>query len=165
MGKSRLMEALAEHVREPHSLLRCQCSPYHRNSVLFPFKELLRHRLDIGRDLSAQENLDRIGRILGQVGRHARSSTLLLAELLEIPSEEKLSSIEMTPNQRKDETLAILEDLLMAPLDGPVLLLLEDAHWSDQTTQILIDRLLKRIERERALPGLERGIERVAEAS
>jgi class 3 adenylate cyclase/tetratricopeptide (TPR) repeat protein len=151
MGKSRLMEALAEHVREPHSLLRCQCSPYHRNSVLFPFKKLLRHRLDIGRDLSAQENLARIGRILGQVGRHARSSTLLLAELLEIPSEDKLSPIEMTPNQRKDETLAILEDLLMAPLDGPVLLLLEDAHWSDQTTQILVERLLKRVERERAL--------------
>jgi len=151
MGKSRLMEALVEHVREPHGLLRCQCSPYHRNSVLFPFKKLLRHRLDIGRDLSAEENLDRICRILGQVGRHARSSTLLLAELLEIPCEDKLSPIEMTPNQRKDETLAILEDLLMAPLEGPVLLLLEDAHWSDQTTQILVERLLKRIERERAL--------------
>jgi tetratricopeptide (TPR) repeat protein len=39
----------------------------------------------------------------------------------------------------------------MAPLDGPVLFLLEDAHWSDQTTQILVERLLKRIERERAL--------------
>jgi len=57
----------------------------------------------------------------------------------------------MTPNQRKEETLAILEDLLMAPLDGPVLLLLEDAHWSDQTTQTLIERLLKRIGREHAL--------------
>ena len=54
-------------------------------------------------------------------------------------------------NQRKNETLAILEDLLMAPLDGPVLLLLEDAHWSDQTTQTLIERLLKRIGREQAL--------------
>src|SRR5438046_10099282 len=97
-----------------------------RNRVSFAFEELLRHRLDIGRDLSAQENLDRIGRILGQVGRHARSSTLLLAELLEIPSEEKLSSIEMTPNQRKDDTLAIPEELLMAPLDGPVPPLLED---------------------------------------
>ena len=53
MGKSRLLEALAERVREePHRLLRCQCSPYHRNSVLFPFKTLLRHRLDISRDLS-----------------------------------------------------------------------------------------------------------------
>jgi class 3 adenylate cyclase/ABC-type lipoprotein export system ATPase subunit len=152
MGKSRLLEALAERVRgERHRLLRCQCSPYHRNSVLFPFKKLLRHRLDIDRDASAQENLDRISRMLGQAGRHARSSTLLLAELLEVPSEDKLSPIEMTPNQRKEETLAILEDLLMAPLDGPVLLLLEDAHWSDQTTQILVERLLKRIERESAL--------------
>jgi class 3 adenylate cyclase/ABC-type lipoprotein export system ATPase subunit len=152
MGKSRLLEALAERVQEePHRLLRCQCSPYHRNSVLFPFKTLLRHRLDISRDVPIQENLDRISRMLERVGRHARSSTLLLAELLEVPSEDTLSPIEMTPNQRKNETLAILEDLLMAPLDGPVLLLLEDAHWSDQTTQTLIERLLKRIGQEHAL--------------
>jgi class 3 adenylate cyclase/ABC-type lipoprotein export system ATPase subunit len=152
MGKSRLLEALAERVREePHRLLRCQCSPYHRNSVLFPFRKLLRHGLDISRNVSTQENLDSIGQMLGRVGRHARSSTLLLAELLEIPSEDQLSPIEMTPNQRRDETLAILEDWLMAPLEGPVLLLLEDAHWSDQTTQTLVERLLKRIDRERAL--------------
>jgi class 3 adenylate cyclase/ABC-type transport system involved in cytochrome c biogenesis ATPase subunit len=152
IGKSRLLEALAERVsEEPHRLLRCQCSPYHRNSVLFPFKTLLRHRLDISRDLPTQENLDRISRMLERVGRHARSSTLLLAELLEVSSGDTLSSIEMTPNQRKEETLTILEDLLMAPLDGPVLLLLEDAHWSDQTTQTLIERLLKRIGREHAL--------------
>ena len=152
MGKSRLLEALAERVRqEPHRLLRCQCSPYHRNSVLFPLKTLLRHRLDIGRDLSTQENMDRIRRALERVGRHSRSSTLLLAELLEIPVEDTLSPIEMTPNQRKNETLAIVEDLLMMALDGPVLLLIEDAHWSDQTTQTLIDRLLKRIGREHAL--------------
>ena len=152
IGKSRLLEALAERIREePHRLLRCQCSPYHRNSVLFPFKTLLRHRLDISRDLPTQENLDRISRMLERVGRHAHSSTLLLAELLEVSSGDTLSSIEMTPNQRKNETLAILEDLLMAPLDGPVLLLLEDAHWSDQTTQTLIERLLKRIGREHAL--------------
>jgi class 3 adenylate cyclase/ABC-type lipoprotein export system ATPase subunit len=152
MGKSRLLEALAERVRgERHRLLRCQCSPYHRNSVLFPFKRLLRHALDIDPDASPRENLDRIGRMLGQAGRHGRSSSLLLAELLDVASEDKLSPVEMTPNQRKDETLAILEDVLMASLDGPVLLLLEDAHWSDQTTQMLVERLLKRIERERAL--------------
>jgi class 3 adenylate cyclase/ABC-type lipoprotein export system ATPase subunit len=152
MGKSRLLEALAERVREePHRLLRCQCSPYHRNSVLFPFKTLLRQRLDISRDVPTKENLDRISRMLERVGRHAHSSTLLLAELLEVPTEDTLSPIEMTPNQRKNETLAILEDLLMAPLDGPVLLLLEDAHWSDQTTQTLIERILKRIGREHAL--------------
>jgi class 3 adenylate cyclase len=152
MGKSRLLEAVTERVgQEPHRLLRCQCSPYHRNSVLFPFKKPLRHGLGLSHDLSSQEDLDRIERMLSRVGRHKRSSTLLLAELLDVPSEEKLSPLEMTPNQRKEETLAILEDLLMVPLDGPVLLLLEDAHWSDQTTQTLIERLLKRIGREQAL--------------
>jgi class 3 adenylate cyclase len=138
-------------VQEPHSLLRCQCSPYHRNSVLFPLKQLLRHRLDLSRDVSEQENQDRIRSVLERVGRNAPSSTLLLAELLDLPVQDKLSPVEMTPNQRKNETLAILEDLLMAPLDGPVLLLLEDAHWSDQTTQSLIERLLKRVDREQAL--------------
>jgi class 3 adenylate cyclase len=152
MGKSRLLEALAERVREePHRLLRCQCSPYHRNSALFPIITLMRHWLGISHDAPTQENLDRISRMLERVGRRAHSSTLLLAELLEVSSEDRLSPIEMTPNQRKNETLAILEDLLMAPLDGPVLLLLEDAHWSDQTTQTLIERLLKRIGSEHAL--------------
>src|SRR4029077_2862573 len=151
MGKSRLLEALAEQISEPHTLLRCQCSPYHRNSVLFPMKMLLRHRLELSRDLPVQENLDRISRMLARIGRQAHVSTFLLAELLEIPSDEAASAIDMTPNQRQAETLAILEDVLMAPVDGPVLLLIEDAHWSDQTTQTLLGRLLKRIERERAL--------------
>lgn len=152
IGKSRLLEALAERVRgQRHRLLRCQCSPYHRNSALFPFKRLLRHSLDIDPDAPPGDNLDRIGRMLAQAGRHTRPSTLLLAELLDVPCDDQLSPIEMTPNQRKDETLAILEDVLMASLDGPVLLLLEDAHWSDQTTQILVERLLRRIEREPAL--------------
>ena len=152
MGKSRLLEAIAERLaQEPHRLLRCQCSPYHRNSVLFPFKKLLHHRLALGHDLSSQENLDRIEAMLSRLGRHKRSSTLLLAELLDVPSDEKLSPLEMTPNQRKEETLAILEDLLMATDDGPVLLFLEDAHWSDQTTQSLVERLLNRVGREHAL--------------
>lgn len=57
----------------------------------------------------------------------------------------------MTPNQRKDEALAILEDLLMTTEDGPVLLFLEDAHWSDQTTRSLVERLLNRVGQQHAL--------------
>jgi class 3 adenylate cyclase len=152
IGKSRLLEALAERVREePHHLLRGQCSPYHRNSVLFPFKRLLRHRLDLNQDLPRRENLERIEQALARVGRRARTSALLVAELLELPVEETLSPLEMTPNQRKNETLSILEDLLLATEADPILLLLEDAHWSDQTTQLLVERLLDRVSRAPAL--------------
>jgi class 3 adenylate cyclase len=150
MGKSRLLEALAEQVTEPHTLSRCQCSPYHRNSVLFPLKILLRNRLDLNRESSVQDALDRISRFLKRVGDNKETSVALLAEFLEVSSEAS-ARLDMTPIQRKEETLSILENVLMAPLDGPALLLLEDAHWSDQTTQTLVARLLKRIDRESAL--------------
>jgi predicted ATPase len=63
IGKSRLLEALVEHLRDtPHRLLRAQCSPYHGNTVLYPILQLLRHQLDLRRDLSDAENLQRVER-------------------------------------------------------------------------------------------------------
>jgi class 3 adenylate cyclase len=152
MGKSRLLEAFADRIREePSRILRCQCSPYHGNSALYPFERLLRHRLGVSRELSDQDNLDRIDRLLSRFDRHSRIARLLLAELFEIRSADMLSPLEMTPTQRKEETLAVLEDLLLAPHEGPVLLLVEDMHWSDQTTRALVDRILKRVGSSKAL--------------
>ena len=153
MGKSRLLEALAERVRsEPHRLLRCQCSPYHRNTALYPVVQLLRHEASIQPDLPAGENLRCVEALLARIGRPSRRDLLLIAELLEIPAADRLSPMELTPAQRNAETLAILEDFLLAAAGGiPVLLLLEDAHWSDPTTQSLVERVLERIETERAL--------------
>ena len=153
IGKSRLLEALVEHVRDtPHRLLRAQCSPYHGNTVLYPILQLLRQQLDVRRDLSDEENLQRVERMLERIGRSTRQARLLMAELLELRTQEVLSQAEMTAAQRKNATLEILAAFLVALLDGAtVLLLLEDAHWSDPTTQTLIERLLDRIDGDRAL--------------
>ncbi|MEO5844076.1 MAG: adenylate/guanylate cyclase domain-containing protein [Caldimonas sp.] len=153
MGKSRLLEALVERVRDqPHRLLRAQCSPYHTSSVLYPFVQLLRHRLDLRRELTDAENLARIERVLERIDRASRQATLLMAELLELRTEDALSQAEMTAEQRKGATLDLLEAFLVSPLEGAtVLLLVEDAHWSDPSTLALIERLLRRIERDQAL--------------
>ncbi len=153
MGKSRLLEALAERVRgEPHRLLRCQCSPYHRNTPLYPVIQLLRHEASIEPDRSADENLRGIEDLLSRIGRPSRRDLLLIAELLDLSTADRLSPMELTPDQRNTETISILEDFLLAAPGGvPALLLLEDAHWSDPTTQTLVERLLGRIETEHAL--------------
>src|SRR6202007_2189947 len=114
--------------------LRAQCSPYHGNSVLYPIVQLLRHQLDLRRDSSDAENLERVERMLERIGRRSRQSRLLMAELLDFHAGETLSQAEMTAMQRKNATLEILEAFLVAPLGGAtVLLLLEDMHWSDPT--------------------------------
>ena len=148
MGKSRLLEALAERVRDtPHRLLRCQCSPYHRNSALYPITQLLRREAAIQPERAVDENLRNLEALLSHVGRPSRRDLLLIAELLELPTPDRLSPMEMTAAQRNLEILAILEDIVLATPDGvPVLLLLEDAHWSDPTTQTLVERLLSHIE-------------------
>src|SRR5215471_4322557 len=153
IGKSRLLEALVERLGDtPHRLLRAQCSPYHGNTVLYPILQLLRHQLDLERDLGDAENLQRVEHMLERIGRSTRQARLLMAELLELRAQETLSQAEMTAAQRKNATLEILEAFLIAPLDrATVLLLLEDAHWSDPTTQTLIERLLGRINGDRAL--------------
>ena len=153
MGKSRLLEALAERVHDqPHRLLRAQCSPYHRSSFLYPLTQLLRRRLDLRRELSDEGNLERVDRALARIGRATRQARLLLAELLEVRAPESLSPAEMTPAQRKNATFEILEEFLLAPFDGgTVLLLIEDAHWADPSTEALLERILARVERSQAL--------------
>ena len=156
MGKSRLLEALVEHVRsEPHRLLRAQCSPYHGNSALYPFVQLLRQQLDLKRDLDDAQSLERINVMLERIERIERptpQANLLIAQLLELQAQATVSPSEMTPVQRANATFEILEAFLLAPLDDTtVLLLLEDAHWSDPSTRALVERLLGRIPGCRAL--------------
>jgi predicted AAA+ superfamily ATPase len=89
IGKSRLLEALIEHLQgTPHRLLRAQCSPYHGNTVLYPILELLRHQLDLRRDLNDAENLQRVERMLERIGRSTRQARLLMAELFGLRAEE-----------------------------------------------------------------------------
>ena len=153
MGKSKLAEAFAARTRDrPTRLVRFQCSPYHRNTALYPIIQLLKQALMIRQAGPAAENLHRIETMLEQIGRSSRVAKILLAELLEVPTQDALSAMEMTPAQRKNETLALLEDFLLASSAlAPALVLLEDAHWSDPSTRSLVDRLLQRIGQTHAL--------------
>jgi predicted ATPase/class 3 adenylate cyclase len=153
MGKSRLLEAITEGVTcTPHRMLRCQCSPYHRTSALYPVIQLLRSAADIHQERDAVENLAALRIFLDERGLAGRQALLLLAEALGIEMSERISPMELTKAQRKAETLALLSAFLEGGAGDPTtLLLLEDAHWIDPTTQELIDRLLQNIDRQRLL--------------
>jgi class 3 adenylate cyclase len=60
IGKSRLAAALAER-SEPHTRLRCQCSPYHTNSALSPFIAQLERAAGFKADDTSEQRLDKVG--------------------------------------------------------------------------------------------------------
>jgi predicted ATPase len=76
----------------------------------------------------------------------------LPADLLSISSGDRYSPLNLTSQKRKEKTL----DAQLAQVEGlasrqPVLIVWEDAHWSDPTTRELLDLLIDRVPTLRVL--------------
>ena len=66
IGKSRLTEALSQHVEsEPHTRLRYFCSPHDQDSALYPFVGQLERAAGFARDDTNATKLDKLEALLG----------------------------------------------------------------------------------------------------
>ena len=77
---------MAEIASEPHTRLRYQCSPYHRDSVLHPFVVQMGRAAHLAAEDPAQTQLDKLEAILAPA-RIAETAPLF-ASLLSIPTGE-----------------------------------------------------------------------------
>ena len=141
IGKTRLLEALAETARGElgMALLHCTSSPYHRGSALHALIVGLRRHWQLdGDDAPA-----RIARLVPAPG-DARTVALLAALLGVAPPDGVDPLPEMSPRRLRRESLAVLADALLAEARrAPMLLVVEDLHWGDPTTLELIGTLLE----------------------
>ena len=66
IGKSRLCAWLAEEVAETrHGRLRYQCTPYHRDSALYPFAQQFGRAAGIAPQEPPEVKLDKLERVFG----------------------------------------------------------------------------------------------------
>jgi class 3 adenylate cyclase/tetratricopeptide (TPR) repeat protein len=140
IGKSHVALALDERLKgEPHITLRYYCSPHHANSALFPFISQLEHAAGIARGDSPEEKLSKLGALLAQPTPN-REHLAVLANLLALPVNDGYRMEELSPQKRREKTLAAL----LAQLKGlaarrPVYVIFEDIHWIDPTSlEVLI---------------------------
>ena len=140
IGKSRLAHELYEHVvAGGHRAVRLRCSPYHRNSALYPLLRPLERA--VPPDGTRAERRARLDAELERCGLARAGIAELLAELLAIPSGEATSSGEESAQRRKRRTLDALQAWLVAQGEGrPLLVVVEDVHWIDPSTLELIGR-------------------------
>jgi class 3 adenylate cyclase/predicted ATPase len=149
IGKSRLVLALRERLKlEQITLVSYACSPHHLNSPLFPFISQLEREARFAPDDAVEQRLKRLELLFGENGKGPSSDAIqLFADLLGIPTERPSTQPEMSPQQRK----ALLFRTFLARLDrlaarGPVMMVLEDAHWLDPTSRELFDQIVDRLQ-------------------
>ena len=62
------------------------------------------------------------------------------------PSDGRTPALAVSPQQKREMTLtALLDQLDSVAAKGPVLIVFEDVHWIDPTSQDLLDRLVARV--------------------
>jgi predicted ATPase len=118
------------------------------NSPLFPFISQLERQARFAPGDAPEKRLMHLEALLCENGEEpSNDAILLLAELLGVPSATPRALPEMSPQQRK----ALLFRTFLTRVDrlaarGPVLMVLEDAHWLDPTSRELFDQIVDRLQ-------------------
>jgi class 3 adenylate cyclase/predicted ATPase len=148
LGKSRITVALDERVHdEQHIRLRYFCSPYHQDSALFPFIDLLRRAAGFGRDDSPASRMEKLRTVLTRV-TPPEQDLALLADLMSLPAAGDQTLSNLSPQRKKELTLeALIRQLEGLAREQPVLMVFEDAHWIDPTSRELLDMTVDRVRR------------------
>ena len=156
IGKSRLVQTLLERLSgEPHTRLRYFCSPHHQNSALYPSIMQLERAAGFRREDTAEQRLAKLEAALALGTEDLGGTVPLLADLLSIPTGDRYSPINLSPQKKKEKTLhAQLAQVEGLAARQPVLMVFEDVHWSDPTTRELLDLLIDRVPALRVLAVL-----------
>ena len=126
IGKSRLTAALSERIEnEPHTRIRYFCSPHDQDSALYPFIGRLERAARFTRDETTATKLDKLEALLGDGAEPGDIS--LIAEMLSLSGGERFPPLDLSPQRKKERTLAaLLRQLQALARRQPVLMIFED---------------------------------------
>jgi predicted ATPase/ABC-type transport system involved in cytochrome c biogenesis ATPase subunit len=150
IGKSRLTAALQERLfEEPHVRLRYFCSPQHTDSPLHPIISWLERAAGLASDDSLQIKLDKLDAMLTST---SIEDAAFFAEMLSLENDGRYPVLALTGEQRRQRALdALILQLQAFTRGGPVLVVFEDAHWSDPTSLEALSRAVDQIATLRVL--------------
>jgi class 3 adenylate cyclase/predicted ATPase len=152
IGKSRLTAALLERLAaESHTRLRYFCSPQHTDSALHPIIGQMERAAGLAYNDRPQVKLDKLDGALAQASTSPEDAALF-AEMLSLANDGRHRAQELSAEQRRQRTLEALSTQLAALAhQQPVLMIFEDAHWTDPTSLEVLGRTVDRI---KTLPAL-----------
>jgi predicted ATPase len=136
---------------EPHARLRYFCSPQHTGSALYPIIGQMERAAGLTHEDTAPAKLNKLGALLEQTST-AIEDAALIAEMLSLPNDGRYPALELDAQQRSQRTLqALISQLEALTRPNPVLMIFEDAHWTDPTTLEAFGRVVDRLRTLRVL--------------
>ena len=95
--------------------------------------------------------LGKLDAILAQTST-SKQDAALFSDMLSLPNDGRYPTLDLTPEQRRQRTLqALVSQMEVLAGQNPVLMIFEDAHWSDPTSLEAFGRIMNRVATHRVL--------------
>jgi DNA-binding SARP family transcriptional activator len=131
IGKSRLIWEMKKLVAVPWLAARCQ--PQDQNTGLYPLVGLLEQLLGFNAGDSLDTRREKLTGMLAWHGLNLPATVWLLSLLLDLPVETPAPQT-LTQAQREQTRQAFLALLQKSAAVQPLVIVIEDLHWSDPST-------------------------------
>ncbi|MBI2467782.1 MAG: AAA family ATPase, partial [Candidatus Rokubacteria bacterium] len=161
VGKSRLLyEFLQSLEGRPALELEGNCLPYTRSVPYHPILELMRRYLGFSEAVRPEEIRTRVADQLQSLGLSGEEPAILLGHFLGVPAPEEFL-IRFAGAQLKERTFNVLREMLFrASTAEPLVLVVENVHWADTSSEEFLGYLMQGLPGRRMLllmsarPGL-----------
>lgn len=143
VGKTRLVQQFISQIdREYVQIIESGCDSHNRNSAYLPFTNVLRYWLnvlDTDKQIDiAQKLRDRVARMSNELAEHLSAFHFLL----ELPIQNQAWNM-LEPAQKRQQTHKAIHALLeFLARHKPLVLVLEDLHWIDVESQLLLEEMM-----------------------
>ncbi|HEY6421538.1 MAG TPA: AAA family ATPase [Candidatus Binataceae bacterium] len=144
VGKSRLVRQLREHLAGvPHTWLECDATPYTESTPFHPVIELVRQGLAFAPEDTLRDKLGKIEAALTRANLVSPEAMTLMADFLNLERSQVTPPLAMSPELQRRKTMELLAAWELALAEAqPLVVVVEDLHWSDPSSLELLGRLI-----------------------
>ena len=137
IGKSRIVRTLCERLAlSPEAMLVFQCSPHEHSSPLHGVAQAFRQIARLERFVTPSARLEALVALFADAIEDPARDRDLLAEFASVRHEPSQEREPLPADKRRAGTLALLDRFLCRRAErGPLLVIFEDMHWADPTTE------------------------------
>jgi class 3 adenylate cyclase/tetratricopeptide (TPR) repeat protein len=143
VGKSRLILELKRSLPEDqYTYLEGRCLNYGGSIAYLPVIDIIKKYFDIKDDDQESEIRNKLDEKALQLDENLKSCLPPLQKLLSLKVEDE-RFLKFEPQQKKDRIFEAVRDVLIRESqNNPLVLVVEDLHWIDKTTEQVLDYLI-----------------------
>lgn len=142
LGKSRLVHEFIRFVAHDWVVLATACASQRTNSSYYPISTLIRASFDIGIDDNPEVVARRVREGIGQLNPALSSFVPAIFSLLDLSSDDR-DWKKLEPTERRHQVIEAVKALVVdQERAAPLLILIEDLHWVDAETKLILDNLV-----------------------